>query len=145
MKKFHFPLGRVIDWRQAQARIEELKLEALYAERRAIDLREAALHQEREAAEKAVASRGATGADLARLAEYRRFAVAEHTSLEKQRADCVKRIAAQIQAVTEKRRDVRLLERLKQQKLLAWNHQMLIELDAQADEAYLAKWNRQAR
>jgi flagellar export protein FliJ len=142
MKKFHFPLGRVIDWREAQARIEESKLEALYAERRAIDSQKSALTLEREAAENAVVERGATGSDLARLGEFHRFTVAEHTRLEKRRDDCGQRIAAQIQAVTEKRRDARLLERLKQQKLSAWNREFSREIDAQADEAYLARWNR---
>lgn len=143
MKKFSFPLGRVIDWRQTQARVEESKLETLYAEQRAIDTSKAALEKEREAAKKAVVARGATGTDLARLAEFRRFSVAELTRLDKMRTDCSKRIAAQIQVVTLKRRDVRLLERLKQQKLIAWNHELSREIDAQADEAYLAKWNRQ--
>jgi flagellar export protein FliJ len=142
MKKFDFPLGRVADWRETQARLEESKLETLYAERRAIDAQERALDREREEAEKSVAERGAKGHDLARLGEFRRFTVAERTRLEKLRADCSQRIAAQIQVVMAKRRDVKLLERLKQQKLIAWNRELHREIDAQADEAYLAKWNR---
>ena len=35
MKKFCFPLDRVMEWRRTQARIEESKLERLYAELRA--------------------------------------------------------------------------------------------------------------
>lgn len=142
MKKFHFPLGRVIDWRQTQARLEESKLEALYAEQREIDLRRAAVNRERETAERAVVARGASGVDLERLAEFHRFSIAENTRLEKLRADCSQRIAKQIQVVAAKRRDVRLLERLKQQKLIAWNHELAREIDAQADEAYLARRNR---
>jgi flagellar export protein FliJ len=142
MKKFHFPLGRVTDWRETQARIEESKLEALYAEQGAIDHRKAALHQERDAAEKSVAQRGATGAELARLGDFRRFTVAEQTRLEKLRAEVSQKIAAQIPVVAARRRDVRLLERLKQQRQTAWNQEMAREVDAQADEAYLAKWNR---
>ena len=141
MKKFTFPLGRVMDWREAQARLEELKLEALYGELRAIDSRERSLDFEREAAETSVAARGATGAELARLGEFRRFLVAERTRLEKLRAACSQRITAQIQVVAQKRRDRKLLERLKQQRLIAWNRDWNRELDAQADEAYLARWN----
>jgi flagellar biosynthesis chaperone FliJ len=141
MKKFHFPLSRVIDWREAQARLEESKLEGLYAEQRAIDARKNQLSRERESAENAVAERGATGSELARLGEFHRFSAAEHARLEKLRDDCGQRIAAQIQAVTGKRRDARLLERLKQQKLIAWNREFSREIDAQAEEAYLAKWN----
>lgn len=145
MKKFDFPLGRVMDWRETQARVEESKLETLYAELRAIDSQQHALNIERDAAEKSVAARGATGTELARLGEFRRFTVAERTRLEKLRAECSQRISAQIQVVATKRRDVKLLERLKQQKLIAWNHEMNREIDAQADEAYLAKWNRALR
>ena len=32
MNKFSFPLGRVMDWRRTQERIEEGKLEQLHAE-----------------------------------------------------------------------------------------------------------------
>jgi flagellar biosynthesis chaperone FliJ len=145
MKKFSFPLGRVMDWREAQARIEESKLEGLFAELRAIDMQEAALLQEREAAEQWVAARGATGIELDRLGQFRRYSVAEHTRLEKIRSDCAHRIAAQIQVVASKRRDVRLLERLKHHKSMAWNRNLSREIDAQADEAFLAKWNRGVR
>jgi len=31
MKKFAFPLGRVMDFRRMQVRLEEIKLETLYA------------------------------------------------------------------------------------------------------------------
>lgn len=145
MKKFHFPMGRVIDWREAQARLEEAKLETLYAELRAIESQQQTLDRERDAAEKNVAARGATGAELARLGEFRRFTIVERTRLEKVRAEVSGKIAAQIQVVAAKRRDVRLLERLKQQKLIAWHRELGRELDAQADEAYLAKWNREQR
>ena len=37
MKKFAFPLGRVMEFRRMQARLEEVKLEGLYAGLRAID------------------------------------------------------------------------------------------------------------
>lgn len=145
MKKFHFPMGRVIDWREAQARLEEAKLETLYAELRAIESQQQTLDRERDAAEKNVAARGAMGAELARLGEFRRFTIVERTRLEKVRAEVSGKIAAQIQVVAAKRRDVRLLERLKQQKLIAWHRELGRELDAQADEAYLAKWNREQR
>lgn len=141
MKTFSFPLGRVMDWRHTQARLEESKLERLYAERRGIDAREAALTKERSQAQAAVlGATSVTGAELAALGTFQRFAVAEHTRLEKVRADCSGRIAAQLQVVTSKRRDVRLLERLKQQRLKTWEREYGREIDAQADEAYLAKW-----
>ncbi len=139
MKKFSFPLGRVLDWRSIEARIEESKLEQLYAELRAIDSKENLLKQQRDDAERAVLT-GASGDELGSLDSFRRFAAAEHGRLNEARANCSKRIAAQIQVLAAKRRDVRLLERLRDQRHKAWTHELQRELDAQADETFLAKF-----
>jgi hypothetical protein len=145
MKKFTFSLGRVLDWRAMQVRIEESTLERLYAELRSIDSNEAALTRQRADSEKALLTAPvATGAEFAALDSFRIFTVAEHTRLEKLRADCSKRIAAQIQVVVVKRRDVRLLEHLRDRRLETWNRDLNREIDAQADEAYLARFTRTA-
>jgi hypothetical protein len=143
MKKFEFPLGRVMSWRQTQQQLEEGKLQNFYAELRAIDSKEAALMAERARSEKAVlAADSVSGFELATLDAFRRFTVAEHTRLEQRRAECSKRIAAQVQVVTQKRRDVRLLEHLRGTRLTHWRHEVNREIDMQAEEAYLARWNR---
>jgi hypothetical protein len=139
VKKFSFPLGRVLNWRVLQAQIEESKLERLYAELRAIHSSEAALERERIEAERAVLA-GASGADLSALDSFRRFTVSEHTRIEKLRSDCAKRIAAQIQIVAAKRRDVKLLDRLREQRRAVWTRELHRELDAQADESFLARF-----
>src|SRR5580698_1132660 len=112
MKKFQFPLQRVLDWRQVQARLEESKLESLYAERRAIDSEITRLLGERERSDRLVAEgNGATGEDLAALSAFRRFSVAEHTRLDRLLVGCAQRIAAQMAIVVLKRRDAKLLEK----------------------------------
>ena len=142
MKKFHFPLQRVLDWRELQTRVEESKLEAIYAERRAIDMAIAKLLDERERSDRKVAEgNGATGEDLAALSAFRRFSVVEHTRLDRLRAGCSERIAAQIAVVASKRRDARLLEKLEQQRQAAWRFDLSKQLDAQAEESHLARWN----
>jgi hypothetical protein len=146
MRRFSFPLGRVMDWRGAQTRIEEVKLENLYAELRANDAKVAALLEERARADQAVlAASVVTGSELGTLAAFRRFSVAEHTRLDRLRADCSQRVAAQLQVVAIKRRDVRLLERLKQQRFSAWSADFNREIDKQAEESHLAQWNAQRR
>lgn len=143
MKKFHFPLSRVIDYRETLERAEEAKLQDLYAELRAIEAQEAELKNERARSEAAVrAAKTATGSELAALDAFRRYAVAEHTRLEQKRADCMKRIGSQIQVVTQKRRDVRLLENLRAARMLEWKREADREIDMHAEEAYLSKWNR---
>jgi hypothetical protein len=47
MRKFRFPLDRVMDWRRTQARIEEAKLEQLHGEVRGIEARQAELNGQR--------------------------------------------------------------------------------------------------
>lgn len=140
MKKFAFPLERVLQWRDAQARIEQSKLEGLYAELRAIDSRQAKLRRDAaQAGEGLLAAQQVTGADLAAFASFRRFAAAEHARLEVSRADCASRIAAQLQLAAARRRDVRLLERLKDRRFKTWRKELQGEVDAEADEAFLGR------
>jgi hypothetical protein len=141
MKKFVFPLDRVMDWRRTQARLEESKLERLHAERRAIEAREAALKEELAASERAlIAAPSATGFEMAALDAFRRYTIAERGRIAHALADCGKRIAAQLGVVTLRRRDIRLLEKLKDRRLKAWEVELTRETGRQADETYLAKW-----
>ncbi len=146
MKKFAFPLGRVLDFREMQTRIEESKLEQLYGELRGIEASEAVLRRQRAESEQDVlASGGAPGLELAALDSFRQFTAAEHRRLENLRRGCRERIAAQIQLVAAKRRAVRLLERLREQRRSVWSQELNRELDAQAEEAFLAQWNRERK
>jgi hypothetical protein len=143
MKKFTFPLSRAMDWRRTEARIEESKLERLFNDLRGMDTRATELNEERAASEKAlIAAPGATGEELAALAAFQRFAIAEQRRLAAKRVECEQRMAAQMRAVAAKRRDVRLIEKLKEKRLDIWREDLSREIDAQAEEAYLAKWSR---
>lgn len=143
MKKFHFPLERVLDWRQTQGRLEEAKLEQLYHQARGLEARQQELVQERVASEKAVlAGPSTTGLQLAALGDFRRFITARHKVLEQQRTECAQKTAAQIQVLMAKRREIRLLERLREQRLDRWSAELEREIGAQADEAFLARWGR---
>jgi|SRR5580698_3792600 flagellar FliJ protein len=144
MKKFDFPLDRVMDFRRTQVRIEEAKLEVLYTGLRAIDAREVALIQQKAKSEKALKSADSvTGQDLQLFDSYGRAMREELKRMDKTRVECRKRIAAQLAVVVVKRREVKLLEHLKEQKLDKWEEEMSKEIDSQAEEAYLAKWNSQ--
>jgi hypothetical protein len=131
-----------MDWRITQSRLEESRLEKLYAELRAIDASSAALLEERSRSDQALLrASSATGSELAAVAAFRRFSVAEHTRFEHLRADCSRRIAVQVHVVAAKRCDVRLLERLKQQRFTTWHTGFDHEIAAQAEETHLARWN----
>ena len=141
MKQFIFPLDRVMEWRRTQAKLEETKLERLYGELRAIDAREVSLNQDRAESERAlIGASASTGLELAALDRFRTYTRAECAKVLQARADCRARIAAQLQVISAKRRDVLLLERLREQRLKAWTADFLRDIDAQADEAYLSAW-----
>jgi flagellar export protein FliJ len=141
VKKFDFPLARVMEFRRLQARLEEIKLEALYAELRALDAREAASIQLKVQSEKELKSaKSVTGFDLEVFDAYRQALKEDQKRMDKARADCRKRIDAQLALLTIKRRDVKLLELLKERRFEKWEKEMFKEIDQQADEAYLAKF-----
>lgn|SRR5487761_1964217 len=143
MKQFAFPLGRVMEFRRMQARVEEIKLENMYAELRAIDAKEVALIQQSLQAEKALrAQQSVSGFDLELFGAHREAMKTERQRMDNARAACRDRIDAQLQVVTAKRRDVKLIEHLKEKRFHAWEKEMLREIDQQAEEAYLAKWKR---
>jgi flagellar biosynthesis chaperone FliJ len=144
MKKFVFSLDRVLDLRHAQARTEEVKLERLYAERAEIDARERALLDERRQAETALCMRpGVTGQDLAALDRFLRHVDAEGRRSAEARSACGRQILAQLRIVTLKRRDVKLLEKLKHQRQQSWTWELEREIGQEAEASHLAKWNRE--
>ncbi|HVO97574.1 MAG TPA: hypothetical protein VMT15_05875 [Bryobacteraceae bacterium] len=144
MKKFAFSLGRVMEFRRIQARVEEIKLENLYAELRAIDAREAALVHQSALGENALREQqSVSGFDLELFGTHREAIKKERKRMDKARAECRGRIDAQLAVLAAKRRDVKLIERLKEQRFTKWEQEMLKEIDRQAEEAYLAKWNRE--
>lgn len=140
MRKFAFPLGRVLDWRRTQLRIEETKLEPLYAELRSIEAR---LHETQRVREQSshdlVASGSATGLELAAFDAFQRTSAAECVKLAESAAASRGRIAAQTQEVMRRRRDVKLLEHLHSRKLTAWNLELGREIDREASELHLLK------
>ena len=143
MKKFEFKLDRVMDWRRTQARLEEAKLEHLFAGLREIDRKEAALlEQERESSQAVVDSDSVSGFDLGVLDAFKQTLVPQRIRFEMARVECRKQIAVQTQILAVKRRDVRLLEKLKAQRLTKWTAEMLREIDQQAEESYLSKFAR---
>ncbi len=144
MKKFAFSLDRVLGLRHAQARIEEVKLERLYAERTAIDARERALRDERRQSETALRMHPeVTGEQLAALDTFQQHVEAEGRRSAQARADCGRQIQAQLRILTVKRRDVKLLEKLKHQRQQSWTRELEREIGRQAEESHLAKWNRE--
>ena len=130
-----------MEWRQLQTRLEEAKLEELHARAAQIVAEMRVLEKERNQAGRGlVASGTATGLELAFLDAFQSAADAELARQEASLASCRREIEQQTMVVSERRRDVRLLEKLKDQKQRAWRMDFNRELEHQAAESYLARW-----
>ena len=142
MKRFEFTLELIRQYREEQLAIEKIRLERLSAEKSLIEQSRALL--EREAAESAAIVSRASSVDAIELQAvdaFRRHAIAQRIVFAKRLAGCDRRIEAQQRQLLEARRRCELLARLKDRKLKAWNEEFARELELQAGESYLAKWN----
>lgn len=143
MKKFSFPLSRVHDYRRTQARLEESKLEALHGEMRAIENRELTLLAELAESQQAVlTASSATGLDFATLDAFRKYTAFEGVRTERARVECAQRIKLQIDVVTRRRRDVKLLDNLKDRRMRVWKQELEKEVAQQAEESFMSRTAR---
>jgi len=142
MKRFAFSLERVLGWRRIEAQMEELRAERLHAELHAIETSRENLRIERETTAAHLRAVGsATGTELAALDNFRRHVDAERARLERERVDCEKRVAAHMRVLTAKKRDVKILEHLRERRLTAWTAELNRETEQQAAEAFLSRWS----
>jgi flagellar export protein FliJ len=149
MKKFTFTLDRVLEWRRAEARREEIKLERLHSELRGLDARRATVYSQRQQTEAELRARpnaagsAITGEDLGALSAFQHFAAAELGRIAEAHARCQQQIEIQTRVLVGHRRDAKLFETLKQKRLTAWLQESEREISQQAEESHTAKWNRE--
>jgi hypothetical protein len=143
MKKFSFPLDRVLAWRHTQARIEEAVLEKLRSELRLLDQQRNQLDQSVvDARDHLLRSRSASGPEIAALEHYRAASAREAVHLGHTRASLVQRIAQQTAVVADRRRDARLLEKLRERRFAQWRQSADREVEELAEESFLSKFAR---
>jgi hypothetical protein len=143
MAGFRFRLDKVLEWRQTQLELEEIKFKRETSALAEIDRRRAECEASGIKAEFQV--RGwtqVTGRDLEALGSFRLRVKEEEAALTLKREAQAKRVAAQEAAMLEARRRCRLLERLKEQRAEEWRREENRALEAAASETYLAQWAR---
>jgi hypothetical protein len=141
MKKFHFSLDRVLDWRRTQVRMEQIKLERMLAELQRLESLAAAVQAERAEAQRAVIQASSSlGSDLLAFNTFRSGSIARSAGLDRERSACMERIRAQRAVLSGKEREVRLLEKLREDRLGAWVQEQDREIDQQAAEGHLGRW-----
>ena len=145
MQSFRFRLDKALEWRRAQLDVEEARYKRELATLAELDRRRDALLDSARRAEAQVREwDSVTGRDLAALGEFRLQVKVCERDLVLQRAEQLKRIAAQQAAMLEASRRCRLLERLRERRLEEWREAENRELEKLASESYLANWNRKA-
>jgi len=143
VNRFRFPLQKVRDFRRRQLEAEEALLEALHTEREALVAESA--HLESDAAQTRVSlmvTGVAEAQDLVASDLYLRHLSAGRKRLAARLADWQARAGRQRLAVVEARRRVRLLDKLEDRKLRAWQKGVDCEQENLASELYLARWKR---
>jgi len=143
MKKFSFPLDRVLSWRQSQVRLAEAELNRLRAEHNALAIQRAELTADVEQARRELAvSAETTAVELGALEHYRRAAAGKAVRLEQTQVQLRETISRQMQVVFERTRDAKLLERLRETRLASWKAAASREVDQLAEESYLSRLAR---
>lgn len=143
MKAFQFRLAKVLSWRRTQLELAEAELERERTALRAVQTAMSELTRRDDAVTEAMRRMSsASGADVADIARFREWMSHETRVLQSRHAECERQIEAGLAAVTEARRKVELLERMKERRRGKWDAEFNLELEQLAGESALAAWRR---
>ena len=143
MTSFRFPLKKVLDWRRVQLGVEEARYKQQAAELAGLDRERAELEAAGIRTEVQVrAWNPVAGHELGALDAFRAHVKARETEIALRRMESARKLGEQQKVMLEARRRCRLLERLEERRLAEWRAACAHELDALAEESYLAKWAR---
>jgi len=146
MKRFHFALERVRKWRQDQADIEEMRLQHLHTEMRALDKHRKEIVEEADRSRRAVlAQHYVTSEDLGALDAFREYTAEQLRRLDAKKAVLAPRIAEQKERMLEAHRGFQLVDGLRDRALLAWTAALDKEQETLAAELHLAGRIRESR
>lgn len=145
MKKFRFPLDKLLNYRRSRLSEQQAALERLLAGKAALEARRAALEREERLVMDALRRMPVLGAENLLAADgFRRFAALESARLLGVVRQFVSRIEAQRAAVVAARREVEVLERLRERRLNAWRQEVDRQTEQQVAELVIARWRQSA-
>lgn len=144
MKKFRFPLERLLNYRRARLADEQARLERILAEQRALRERRAALEREDRTIREILRRMPVlTSAELEAAAAFRLYAEAELVRLISAEGELASRLERQREALLSARREVEVLERLREKKREDWRRELDREMETQVAELVIARWRSQ--
>jgi hypothetical protein len=143
MKRFRFPLERVRKWRQDQAGLEEMRLQALYSDIGNLHAEQRRIAEETEQSCRGILQQSTVSAqDLATLEDYRLYTARENRRIAARKRDIEARIVEQRRRVLDARRKCQLLDGLRDKALISWTASQDKEQEDLAAELFLAKRQR---
>jgi flagellar export protein FliJ len=147
MKRFRFPLERVLAYRRLQMEAEQARLEQSRQRLAAADARIAQWREECERTLAAVRQALAPGADvsataLATYPNYRSAIGRAGAALASERARAAGEVAKQLAKTVEARRTHEVLAKARSQARTRWEEDVQREIEATAGELFLAQWRR---
>ena len=138
MKKFEFRLDSVLRWRDTQLQLERGKLNALLSEEAKLRDSLETLASERRSALQCLAKEQLFSLDLRSLSSYLVGAEARATMLQEQIRNRSQSVAEQRDRVVHAERNVKLLLKLREKRQLEWKTGVEREIEANAEESWLA-------
>jgi flagellar export protein FliJ len=143
MKTFHFPLQRVLEYRELQMRTEEEKLSTIQNQLAQVLHRENALTAAQLNAEMNLLGRAVVDASEFRaLSAFQLRIRSEKVSLLTARNNLETQIAGQRKRLLKARKDCKVLENLKERRKKAWTYLSDREIENTAAESYISNWAR---
>lgn len=141
MKKFRFPLEKLRAWRRSRFEAEEARLQALLAEQRRLRLQRECLTAEMAASLNHLAGQPtACAEELCALNSFCLYAQHEERRLEHTERQVGHEIDRQREQLLKARRDVEVLDRLREKRLGQWRAEADKEQENLVAELVVARW-----
>ncbi len=139
MKKFEFRLENALRWRNTQLQLERAKLQKLLSEEQRLQgSLQRLLHEKQAAFSELQTAEFLQASQLRSLSVYRIGVDARAHLLREQIAKCAGLVQKQRGHLLEAERNVRLLEKLREDRYSDWKHAFEQEVQLGAEESWLA-------
>jgi flagellar export protein FliJ len=146
LKRFDFPLDKVRRWRRDQAELEEIQLQKLFSELRAIESERQQMQAEGDTATIEIRSLpDALPQDYVNLESFHHYVRGRLLQIEEKRRLHQVKVEEQRRTLLDAQRQFELLESLRRKALVTWKAEEAKEQEDLAAELYLAKRLRENR
>ncbi len=140
MKSFRFPLERVLDWRELQMRAEEEKLATLQRHLEMLTQRANALTAaELKSKLSVLKTTLMQGSEVHSLTAFQAQVEKERAALAVETVQCERRVAVQRARLLKAQKDLRVLEKLRERRLVDWTYSYNREVENAAADAHISK------